>query len=73
MATKWDRLERQSMITVVKQYKEEPGPLKLAHLFKNATTVDEILKFLQKTEIATRNWLQNQGRMEEVGVEEGEE
>jgi hypothetical protein len=39
--------------------------------------VDEILKFLEKTEIATRNWLQNQGRMEEEGVdervEEGEE
>jgi hypothetical protein len=34
------------------------------------------LKFLQKTEIATRNWLQNQGRTEEKGanerVEEGE-
>jgi hypothetical protein len=27
--------------------------------------VDEILKFLEKTEIAIRNWLQNQGRMEE--------
>jgi hypothetical protein len=39
--------------------------------------VDEILKFLEKTEIATRNWLQNQGRTEEEGVdgevEEGEE
>jgi hypothetical protein len=35
--------------------------------------VDEILKFLEKTEIATRNWLQNQGRMEEEGVEEGVE
>jgi hypothetical protein len=38
--------------------------------------VDEILKFLEKTEIATRNWLQNQGRTEEKGVngevEEGE-
>jgi hypothetical protein len=36
--------------------------------------VDEILKFLEKTEIATRNWLQNQGRMEEEeGVKEEEE
>jgi hypothetical protein len=41
--------------------------------------MDEVLKFLQKTEIATRNWLQNQGRTEEEGVgvdkgvEEGEE
>jgi hypothetical protein len=33
--------------------------------------VDEILKFLEKIEIATRNWLQNQGRMEEeMGVKE---
>jgi hypothetical protein len=39
--------------------------------------VDEILKFLEKTEITTRNWLQNQGRTEEDRVEkrmeEGEE
>jgi hypothetical protein len=41
--------------------------------------VNEVLKFLQKTVIATRNWLQNQGRTEEEGiemdegVEEGEE
>jgi hypothetical protein len=36
--------------------------------------VDEILKFLEKTEIATRNWLQNQGKMEEEKrVEEEEE
>jgi hypothetical protein len=33
--------------------------------------VDEILKFLEKIEITTRNWLQNQGRMEEEGVDEG--
>jgi hypothetical protein len=32
--------------------------------------VDEILKFLEKTEIATRNWLQNQDRTEEEGVDE---
>jgi hypothetical protein len=33
--------------------------------------VDEILKFLEKTEIVTRNWLQNQGKMEkEEGVKE---
>jgi hypothetical protein len=56
---------------VAMQHKDEPGPLKFAHLFKNATTVDEILKFLEKTEIATRNWLQNQGRTEEEGVDEG--
>jgi hypothetical protein len=62
------------MIGVAKQHKDEPGPLKFAHLFKNAITVNEILKFLEKIEIATRNWLQNQGRMEEEeGVEEGEE
>jgi hypothetical protein len=39
--------------------------------------VDEILKFLEKTEIVIRNWLQNQGRTEKEGVnrevEEGEE
>jgi hypothetical protein len=36
--------------------------------------VDKILKFLEKTEIATRNWLQNQGRMEEEkGIEKEEE
>jgi hypothetical protein len=33
--------------------------------------VDEILKFLEKIGIATRNWLQNQGRMEEEGVDKG--
>jgi hypothetical protein len=64
------------MIRVAKQHKDEPGPLKFAHLFKNAITVDEVLKFLQKTEIATRNWLQNQDRTEEkradVRIEEGE-
>jgi hypothetical protein len=49
------RLERQSIIRVTKQYKDKPGPLKFAHLFKNATTMNEILKFLKKTEIATRN------------------
>jgi hypothetical protein len=43
------------MIRVTKQYKDEPEPLKFAHLFKNATTVDEILKFLEKTEIVIRN------------------
>jgi hypothetical protein len=47
------------MIRIAKQYKDEPGSLKFAHLFKNAIIVDEILKFLEKTEIATRNWLQN--------------
>jgi predicted HTH transcriptional regulator len=39
--------------------------------------VDKILKFLQKTEIITRNWLQNQDEIEEKGVDkkvkEGEE
>jgi hypothetical protein len=36
--------------------------------------VDEILKFLEKTEIATRNWLQNQGRIEEEeGIEKEKE
>jgi hypothetical protein len=66
------RLERQLIIRVAKQHKDEPGPLKFAHLFKNATIVDEILKFLEKTEIATRNWLQNQDRMEEKKEVEGE-
>jgi hypothetical protein len=65
------RLERQSIIKITKQYKDEPGPLKFAHFFKNATIVDEILKFLEKIGIVTRNWLQNQGRMEEEGVDEG--
>jgi hypothetical protein len=59
------------MIRVAKQHKDEPGLLKFAHFFKNAITVDEILKFLEKTEIATRNWLQNQGRTEEEGVDKG--
>jgi hypothetical protein len=61
------------MIRVAKQHKDEPRPLKFAHLFKNATTVDEVFKFLQKTKIATRNWLQNQGRTEEEGADEGVE
>jgi hypothetical protein len=43
----------------------------LAHLFKNAITVDEIFKFLKKTEIVTRNWLQNQDRIKEERVDEG--
>jgi hypothetical protein len=74
MSCRTYRLERQSIIRIAKQHKDEPGPLKFAHLFKNATTVDEILKFLEKTEVATRNWLQNQGRMEEEeGVDEGVE
>jgi hypothetical protein len=74
MSCRTYRLERQLMIRVAKQYKDEPRPLKFAHLFKNATTVDEIFKFLEKTEIATRNWLQNQGRMEEEeGMEKEEE
>jgi hypothetical protein len=72
MSCRTHKLERQLIIRIAKQHK----PLKFAHLFKNATTVDEILKFLQKTEIATRNWLQNQGRMEKEEikkrVEEGE-
>jgi hypothetical protein len=65
------------MIRIAKQHKDEPGLLKFAHLFKNATTVNEIFKFLEKTEITTRNWLQNQGRTKEdrvkEGIEEGEE
>jgi hypothetical protein len=69
MSCRTYRLERQSIIRIIKQYKDEPGPLKFAHLFKNATTVDEILKFLEKTEIITRNWLQNQDRTEEEGEE----
>jgi hypothetical protein len=43
------------MIRISKQHKNEPGPLKFAHLFKNTITVDEILKFLEKTEIVIRN------------------
>jgi hypothetical protein len=74
MSCRTYKLERQLIIRIAKQHKDEPGPLKFAHLFKNATTVDEILKFLEKTEIATRNWLQNQGKIEEkVGVEGEEE
>jgi hypothetical protein len=33
--------------------------------------VNEILKFLEKTEIAIRNWLQNQDKTENKGVDEG--
>ena len=43
------------MIKIAKQYKDEPRSLKFAHLFKNATIVDKILKFLEKIEIVTRN------------------
>jgi hypothetical protein len=67
-------LERQLIIRIAKQHKDEPGPLKFVHLFKNAITVNEIFKFLEKTEIATRNWLQNQDRIEEKeGIEEEKE
>jgi hypothetical protein len=55
MSCRTYRLERQSIIKIAKQHKDEPRPLKFAHLFKNATIINEILKFLQKTEIATRN------------------
>jgi hypothetical protein len=74
MSCRTYRVERQLMIRIAKQHKDEPGLLKFAHLFKNVITVDEILKFLEKTGIVTRNWLQNQGRMEEKeGVEVGGE
>jgi hypothetical protein len=43
------------MIRIAKQHKDEPRPLKFTHLFKNAIIVDEILKFLQKIKIVTRN------------------
>jgi hypothetical protein len=33
--------------------------------------MDKILKFLEKIGIATRNWLQNQGRTEDKEVDEG--
>jgi predicted HTH transcriptional regulator len=33
--------------------------------------VDEIFKFLKKTEIVTRNWLQNQDRTEKEGIDKG--
>jgi hypothetical protein len=71
MSCRTYRVKRQLIIKIAKQHKDEPRPLKFAHLFKNATTVNEILKFLEKTEIATRNWLQNQGRTEDEGVNEG--
>jgi hypothetical protein len=64
MSCRTYRLEKQLMIRVAKQYKDKLGLLKFAHLFKNAITVDEIFKFLQKIEIVTRNWLQKQGRVE---------
>jgi hypothetical protein len=76
MSCRTYRLERQLIIRIAKQYKDKPKPLKFAHLFKNAITIDEILKFLQKTKIATRNWLQNQDRTEKEGadvkIKEGE-
>jgi hypothetical protein len=59
------------MIRVTKQYKDKPRLLKFTYLFKNAITVNEVLKFLQKTEIVTRNWLQNQGRTEKGGADKG--
>jgi hypothetical protein len=33
--------------------------------------VNEILKFLEKTEIVTRNWLQNQGSRKKEGIKKG--
>jgi len=33
--------------------------------------VDEILKFLKKTEIVTRNWLQNHNSKKKEGVKKG--
>jgi hypothetical protein len=65
MSCRTYRLKRQLMIRIAKQHKDESRPLKFAHLFKNAITVNEIFKFLEKTQIITRNWPQNQGRMEE--------
>jgi hypothetical protein len=73
MSCRTYRLERQLIIRIAKQHKEKPGLLKFAHLFKNAITVYEILKFLEKTEIITRNWLQNQGRIKEEKMDEGVE
>jgi hypothetical protein len=70
MSCRTYRLKRQLIIRIAEQHKDEPGLLKFAHLFKNAITVDEILKFLKKTEIVTRNWLQKQDRMKEKEVEE---
>jgi hypothetical protein len=55
MSCRTYRVERQSIIRIAKQHKDEPGPLKFAHFFKNATTVDVIFKFLEKIEIAIRN------------------
>jgi hypothetical protein len=63
MSCRTYRLERQLIIRVAKQYKDEPGLLKFVYLFKNVITVNEILKFLKKIEIAIRNGLQNQGRI----------
>jgi hypothetical protein len=70
MSCRTYRLKRQLIIRIAEQHKDEPRLLKFAHLFKNAITVDEILKFLKKTEIVTRNWLQKQDRMKEKEVEE---
>jgi hypothetical protein len=69
MSCRTYRVERQLMIRVIKQHKDEPGPLKFAHLFKNATIINEILKFLKKIEIAIRNWLQNQDKTEDKGID----
>jgi hypothetical protein len=55
MSCRTYRLERQLVIRIIKQYKDEPGLLKFAHLFKNAIIVDEILKFLEKIKIVIRN------------------
>jgi hypothetical protein len=63
-------VERQLIIRVAKQYKDEPRPLKFAYLFKNAITVNEIFKFLEKIKIAIRNWLQNSGKTEDEGMDE---
>jgi hypothetical protein len=74
MSCRTYRLKRQPIIRITKQYKDKPGLLKFAHLFKNAITGDEILKFLKKTGIIIRNWLQNQDKMEkriDRGVKKG--
>jgi hypothetical protein len=70
MSCRTYRLKRQTIIRIAKQHKDEHRPLKFAHLFKNAITVNEILKFLEKIEIVIRNWLQNQSNREKEGIEE---
>jgi hypothetical protein len=62
------------MIRLARNFIKDAEPIRLAHLFANALITNKVIKFIQKTEISTRNWLRRRGRPEESKkVEETEE